>query len=83
MTWLRHSLPHVRVSPAQTGPTRAHQSPFETWPMLIVDRSMLTIDQTHMSVAQTLWTHMSDGDVMMTSRETHTSEANTAGVTSC
>ena len=76
MTWLRHSLPCVRVSPAQTGPTRAHQSPFET-------QSELTVDLAHMSVAQTLWAHMSDDDIMLTSQWTHTSEANTARVTSC
>ena len=44
MTWLCHSLPRVRVSLAQTGPTQAHQNLFETQPMLTVDRSMLTID---------------------------------------
>ena len=44
MTWQCHSMPRVRVSPAQTGPTRAHQSPFETQSELTIDQSMLTAD---------------------------------------
>ena len=43
-TWQRHSMPRVRVGPAQTGPTRARQSPFETQSELTVDQSTLTVD---------------------------------------
>ena len=78
MTWQHHSMPRVRVGLAQTGPTRARQSPFETQSELTIDRSMLTVDLAHMLVSQRLGTHMSVGDVMMTSRGTHT-----AGVMSC
>ena len=50
MTWQRHSLPRVRAGPAQTGPTRARQNPFETQSVLTVDRSMLTVDRSTLTV---------------------------------
>ena len=59
VTWLRHSMPRVQVSSAQTGPTRAHQSPFETRPMLTVDRSTLTVDLApHVSDTEPLDAHV-------------------------
>ena len=58
-TWQRHIMPCVQVSPAQTGPTRAHQSPFETQSELTVDQSMLTIDlPPHVSGTDTLDPHV-------------------------
>ena len=59
-TWQRHSMPRVRVGPAQTGPTRARQSPFETQSELTVDRSTLTVDLApHVSGIETLDPHVS------------------------
>jgi len=57
--WQRHSMPRVWVGPAQTGPTRAHQSPFETQSELTVDRSMLPIDLApHLSGTDTQDPHV-------------------------
>ena len=59
MTWLCHSLPRVRLGPAQTGPTRAHQSPVRTQSVLTVDWSMLTVDLApHVSDTGTLDPHV-------------------------
>ena len=46
VTWLCHSLPRVWLGPAQTGPTRSPTDPFETRPVLTVDRSALIVDLT-------------------------------------
>ena len=43
-TWQRHIMTCVRVGLAQTGPTRARQSPLETQSVLTVDWSTLTVD---------------------------------------
>ena len=59
MTWQRHNMPRVRVGPAQTGPTRARQSPFETQSELTVDRSTLTVDLgPHVNVTKTQDPHV-------------------------
>ena len=79
VTWLRHSLPRVWVSPAQTGPTRARQSPLETQSVLTVDWSTLTVDLgPHVSDTEPLdppvsWWH--HADVIMTSCGFHLSVA--------
>ena len=67
MTWQHHSMPCVWAGLAQTGPTRARQSPFETQSELTIDRSMLTVDWADMSATQSHWTHLLVGDIILTS----------------
>ena len=68
-TWQRHSMPRVWAGPAQTGPTRARQSLFETQSELTVDRSTLTVDRSTLIVDRSTLTvdlapHVSGTDTL-------------------